>query len=142
MALNLWMTAGQRIVSDDVLAKLPAELQAHIAEREDTFKQVPYMDDRTWADRYPARLLARIIAWTEWSVRVGLKENREKTENKEIMDSTEYLVILEQMELKVPSESRVSPERMVLVFLETMEPLENPEQLVKREKLAFLVLLD
>ena len=58
------------------------------------------------------------------------------------MDSTEYLVILEQMELKVPSESRVSPERMVLVFLETMEPLENPEQLVKREKLAFLVLLD
>jgi len=58
------------------------------------------------------------------------------------MDSTEHLAFLEQMELKVPLESRVSLARMVLVFLETMEPLENPEQLVKREKLAFLVLLD
>ena len=84
-ALNLWMAAGQWKVEEEERQKAAREEETspdHIPE--DEWKVVcrrktkVYMDDRSWTDRDPERLVRAVLEWQKWSAEMGLKENEEK----------------------------------------------------------------
>jgi hypothetical protein len=65
--LGLWMLAGNKEIARG-LSKKPGR----------TTKT--YMDDRSWTDRDPERLVEACVAWERWSGEMGLLENADKTQ--------------------------------------------------------------
>jgi hypothetical protein len=65
--LNLWMKAGNKTVRE------------RLHEGPGRFEKT-YMDDRSWTDRDPKRLVQAVVEWQKWSAEMGLKENEEKTQ--------------------------------------------------------------
>ena len=65
--LNLWMKAGSKAVRER-LSPEPGRFEK------------TYMDDRSWTDRNPERLIRAVLEWQNWSAKIGLKENEEKTQ--------------------------------------------------------------
>ena len=88
-ALGLWMKAGSEAVKEK-LEELTESRRKRKAQEESEGAPTPkrrrrdervaknYMDDRSWADTCPWRVVKAVEVWQRWSSSVGLKENEEK----------------------------------------------------------------
>ena len=82
-ALGIWMISGSAAVQEQLDEEFPTAAPTGRGKRRRRRAgriAKNYMDDRSWADECPRRLVGAVTAWHGWSSRVGLKENEEKTQ--------------------------------------------------------------